>query len=420
MFKKLRQKFLILHMTIITLTMFLSFSFIYIETYQNIMQDLYQEINRLSTFHDYEEESNILPKAYPFFSIDELELDDTERAITLFMLLDDNGNIAGVDSRFSVDIELYYKISEIVTSNEEIIDTFRLEGNHWIYMKKPLLDYIFVSVMDISAQKNILRHLVFSFLIVGVGMLIVIFFISRYFAKRSIEPIQIAFIKQKQFVSDASHELKTPLASINANIDVILASPDSKVNEQKKWLDYIQSETKRMTKLTNDLLYLSKMDNKDFQISFSVVDFSEIVVNTVLIMEAVIYEGGFSFQANIEPNIKIYGNQEQLSQLILILLDNALKYTKPQGEIEINLTYKEGLINLSLKNTGTPIPEEDLDRIFDRFYREDASRERKTGGYGLGLAIAKAIVNIHGGNIKAQNKEGKYIIFTASFPKKKK
>jgi signal transduction histidine kinase len=233
--------------------------------------------------------------------------------------------------------------------------------------------------------------------------LIVIFFISRFFANKSIIPIKEAFDKQKQFIADASHELKTPLAVINTNVDVLLSNGEDAINTQSKWLHYIKSEVERMTKLTNDLLYLTQVNYSDIKMIYSDFNMSDTVESIILTMEAVIYENDILLDYSIEPNLTIYGNSEQIKQVVMILLDNALKYTDPNGNINLNLKREYSNIVLSLTNTGEGIPEEHLDKIFDRFYRIDKSRSRNSGGYGLGLAIAKTIVEQHGGKISVKS-----------------
>ena len=228
----------------------------------------------------------------------------------------------------------------------------------------------FLVVMDITAQQAILNNLIYTFMTVAGCMLIAIFFISRFFANRSIAPIQDSYEKQKQFVSDASHELKTPLTVINANLDVILANQESKVQDQIKWLRYIQSETQRMAKLTNDLLYLTRMDDKAIQMASSEFNLSDLTWNIVLTVEALIYEQGLTLETNIKPQVLAYGNPEQIGQVLLILLDNAVKYTNPQGTIEITLQEHDKQALLQVKNTGQGIAPAHLHRILDVYKRQ--------------------------------------------------
>ncbi len=413
MFKQLRNRFLMLHMVIITITMLLAFIVIYLITFQNIRWDIYREIDRVSDFH------GPLDKTPPDFlhSLKDFPQNPPERSVTFFILLDKEENIIAIHSRFNLESAFYTQATKKAMAHDKARGDFKLDGANWIYLKKPIPEGTFLVVMDITAQQAILNNLIYTFMTVAGCMLIAIFFISRFFANRSIAPIQDSYEKQKQFVSDASHELKTPLTVINANLDVILANQESKVQDQIKWLRYIQSETQRMAKLTNDLLYLTRMDDKAIQMASSEFNLSDLTWNIVLTMEALIYEQGLTLETNIKPQVLAYGNPEQIGQVLLILLDNAVKYTNPQGTIEITLQEHDKQALLQVKNTGQGIAPAHLHRIFDRFYRTDASRERTTGGYGLGLAIAQATIEKNSGHIQVHSKEGKFTVFTITLPK---
>jgi len=250
-------------------------------------------------------------------------------------------------------------------------------------------------------------------------MSIIIFLISRFFANRSIQPIKEAFDKQKQFIADASHELKTPLTVINTNVDVLLSNKDDLIHNQSKWLYYIKSEAERMNKLTSDLLYLAQVDYSDVKMIFSDFNLSEAVEHIILTMEGVVFENNIALHYDIEPNLIVSGNIEQLKQVILIFLDNAIKYTDKKGKINLVLNKAHNKINLSVTNTGKGIPEEHISKIFNRFYRTDKSRARDSGGYGLGLSIAKAIVEQHNGKISVKSIVDKETTFTIELPKNK-
>jgi signal transduction histidine kinase len=265
--------------------------------------------------------------------------------------------------------------------------------------------------IDVTAQQGILTNLIYTFAIVGLIMLIVIFFLSRYFANRSITPVKEAFEKQKQFIADASHELKTPLAIINTNTDVLLANREDTIENQAKWLHYIKSETERMSGLTNDLLYLTQIDDSRSSMIHAKFNMSDAVETIILTMEAVIFEKNISLDYSIEPQLMVHGNSEQIKQVILILLDNAVKYSRAKGSVNVSLKKQNNDVVLAVSNTGEGIAAEHLDRIFDRFYRTDASRARKHGGHGLGLAIARSIVEQHKGEIYARSVVGEGATF---------
>lgn len=214
--------------------------------------------------------------------------------------------------------------------------------------------------------------------------------------------------------------MKTPLAIINTNTDVLLANGEDTIQNQSKWLSYIKSETERMSKLTGDLLYLTEMDDAREGMIFTTLNASEAAENVILMMEAAIFEKQITLDYEIDPDVTVRGNSEQLKQVVMILLDNAMKYTEPKGSIHIELKRHHHDMTLSVTNTGEGIAPEHLDPIFERFYRTDASRARKHGGYGLGLAIAKAIVEQHKGKIHAKSVVKEHTTFVVQIPLERK
>lgn len=329
---------------------------------------------------------------------------------------DDQWKITDTHSRFDMEDTFYTEALQKVDQNkvgdsERQTGQFALDGTDWAYVVDPSGDGHMIVFIDVTAQQGILTNLIYTFAVVGLVMLIVIYFLSRYFANRSIAPVREAFEKQKQFIGDASHELKTPLAIINTNADVLLANQEDTIANQAKWLHYIKSETERMTGLTNDLLYLTQMDDSRSTMIHAKFNMSDAVESIILPMEAVIFEKNISLDYNIEPNLTVHGNSEQIKQVILILLDNAVKYSGPKGAVNVTLQKQNNDVMLAVSNTGEGIAPEHLDRIFDRFYRTDSSRARKHGGHGLGLAIARSIVDQHKGEVYARSVVGEGATF---------
>lgn len=391
MFKQLRNKFLILNLVIISVMMLAAFSSIYLITYNNVQRDIDMELNKLSGF---DKRPNLNPKDLPHSPANNFP---KERSVSFSLITDTEGSIISSFSVFDMDNEFYESAKDIALSKSSNTGKFKLGDYNWAFIKEQYVNGYRIVFLDITSRQNILTNLIYTFLIVALFMLIIIFFISRFFANKAIKPIKEAFDKQKQFIEDASHELKTPLAVINTNVDVLL-------NENKsKWLYYIKSEVERMTKLTNDLLYLTQIDSSNVKMLFSDFDLSETIENVILTMEAVIFENNILLDYDIEPNLLVHGNKEQIKQVIMILLDNALKYTNSNGKVNVTLKKQNNNIILSVTNTGKGISKEHLDKIFDRFYRVDKSRSRNSGGHGLGLSIAKAIIEQHGWKISAKS-----------------
>jgi two-component system sensor histidine kinase CiaH len=411
MFKKLRNKFLVINLVTISVMMLIAFSSIYLITYNNVHRDIDMELHKISEFNQKSKEIPKDPK--PNFDKDKSPQD---RSLSFNLITDKEGTIISSFSIFDMEEKFYEEAKKIALSKNGATGEFKLDGNHWAYIRDSYEDGHRIVFLDVTSAQGILTSLIYTFLAVALIMLIFIFFISKFFANKAIEPIKNVFDKQKQFIADASHELKTPLAVINTNVDVLLTNGEDNINDGSKWLYYIKSEVERMTKLTNDLLYLTQIDYSDINIIFSEFDLSEAVENVILTMEAVIYENNISLQYDIEANIKVYGNIEQIKQVVMILLDNALKYTNHKGSVNVTLKKYQSNILFSVINTGIGIPVECTDEIFDRFYRIDKSRARNKGGYGLGLAIAKAIVEQHKGRIAVKSVEDESTTFTVELP----
>ena len=236
--------------------------------------------------------------------------------------------------------------------------------------------------------------------VIGLFGIFIIYIFAKRISKIIIKPVENSFEKQKQFVSDASHELKTPLAVIEANADVL----QGKVGENK-WITYIQNEVQSMNKLVNDLLTLARMENtttannQDF-------DLSKEVQMTVAVFESMIYEKEIKLETNINENIHFNGEKEDIKHIISILLDNAIKHTEDNKKIIVNAQKEKNEIKIEVKNEGEPIPVEEQEKIFERFYRIDKARNRNEKRYGLGLSIAKEIIDKYNGTIKAFSKDG--------------
>lgn len=283
-----------------------------------------------------------------------------------------------------------------------------IDKNKYRYLLKynpPKNNYSIV-FLDRTLEISTINRLLFIFIIItGIG-LIFIFFISILLANWTIKPVVKAWDQQKQFIADASHELKTPLTVISTNTDVILSNSNDTVESQSKWLNYIKNETIRMTKLVNSLLYIAKYDANETKILLKKINLSNIISSICLQYEPLIYENNKKLITNIDNNITIMGDEDKIKQLLNILMDNALKYSLNNGIIKISLKKnKQSNVYITVSNSSETINKEQLNKIFDRFFRIDSSRNRKTGGSGLGLNIAKSIVEIHKGSINVMNKD---------------
>ena len=256
------------------------------------------------------------------------------------------------------------------------------------------------------------ENLIINSVVVGILLSILA---SYILSRKTLVPIAIAFEKQSEFVQNASHELRTPLTIIQAKQELLLTEPNSKIIDKTEDIALTLNETKRLTKLTKDLMLLAS-SNK-LVLDKEIVNVDELIENTAkpYIEIASLSEKEIKFDLKYEKDLEIDVNKIQ--QLLIILLDNALKYTESGDTIEIASFIKDGKCNIEVRDTGIGISDKGLKEIFNRFYREDAARNRETGGSGLGLSIADTIVKAHNGNIKASHNIPKGTIFTIRLPK---
>ena len=323
--------------------------------------------------------------------------------------------------RFDRDMNIVsvYNYSDDDLTSDDIINITnqynksysRIEDINLFFAKYVLLlnsrnELIIINIEDINSK--LLFSLELSVLIFAMLELLTIY-IVKILSNWLIKPVDEAFKKQKQFIFDASHELKTPISVIMTSAECLSKNP-----KETKWLNNIQSETERMNKLVLDLLNLAKYENSCENRILAIADLSKLVEKSVLTFESVIYDKGLKLKYNIDNNIKFKCVDEEIKQLIEILVDNAIKHAYDNSTIIINLTKRKDEISLVVKNRGTKIPKEEQSKIFERFYRSDNSRNRNENRYGLGLAIAKNIIANYNGKIHVECKNG-YTSFISTF-----
>jgi len=247
------------------------------------------------------------------------------------------------------------------------------------------VDGSYITIVDNSATNELLRENLMYSLILFILLEMLFLLISRKVTNWIAQPVAESFEKQKQFIADASHELKTPLAVIMASSEALESNPS-----ETKWLDNIKSESERMNKLIADLLDLAKSEAVDDKSQFAPASLSKIVEKSVLTFEGVMFEKGVLLSDEIEDGIELNMNEFKIQQLMSILLDNAVKHSEKGKTINVTLKREKGVV-LKVTNEGEGIPKGEEEKIFERFYRADESRNRNDNRYGLGLAIAKNI-----------------------------
>ena len=264
---------------------------------------------------------------------------------------------------------------------------------------------IYVVMMDNTLIDSSMKTLIMNTVVFGAVALIILFFVSLKASKEIMKPVEDTYQKQKQFILDAGHELKTPISTVNANAEILQREIGN-----NRWLDNILYENRRMKELVIGLLDLSRTEN--MEAVHTDVDFSRIVTGGILPFDSTAFERGLLLESDIEQDIHLEGDPNQLGQLVATLLDNAVSHAEKTqnanestGKILVTLHEEDKCAVLIVSNPGKEIPAEERNRIFERFYRTDSSRELN-GHYGLGLAIAKAVVTAHDGEISVECDKG--------------
>jgi signal transduction histidine kinase len=303
-------------------------------------------------------------------------------------------------------------------SQEELIHmakTFQAKGklegvaNHFRYRISENEDGLIICFMDYGFWEHQQYQMLIYSVLIGIGGMLVFTLIAVLLAGWLTKPVVNAFNKQKQFISDAGHELKTPLTIMKASLDILAAD-----NKDNKYFEYLEEENKRMTILVYDLLSLSNLENADERIDLEKINLSRVTEAVCLPFECVAYEAGLKFDLSVEEQLFIMGNDKQLTKMVEVMLDNAIKHTYAYGRVEVRLKKEKGRAVLQVMNEGEPIPEEERNRIFDRFYRGDKARNRNEGRFGLGLSIANTVAELHKTRINVDCREH-WIIFSVNF-----
>ena len=305
-----------------------------------------------------------------------------------------------------------YSEEELIAVAREILTGGGTSGRKgsltWIVSRRP--DYTLVALMDNTVSESGLNTLLRNVLTVGGAAMIALFLISLYLSAVIIRPLEENDRRQKQFISDASHELKTPAAVIGANAEML-----SREIGENEWLANIRYENERMGGLVRQLLDLSRAENADAPMEQA--DFSRIVTGEALVFETLAFDSGKTIRTDVEDGVLLTGNPAQLTQLVSILLDNAVRHGSG-GEISLTLKQQGHAAVLAVANSGEAIPPEKLEHLFERFYRADEARTDSGHHYGLGLSIAKAVTEKHGGSIAASCRD-EQVCFTVSIPVRK-
>lgn len=400
MIKQLKQKFIAIIFSILSLTLLIILSGVFVSTYFRNSTDRY------------------------------LALDDTL-----------NGNTRTIDRHFWTTKDKEFSNNTFLAEFNLLSQTVHASSSNWIFEDNTLIDMMNLSInskqqegilkqynvafkkqltptslkvafVDLTSSQELLRNTAISLLILFILVEFVLITIAYGLAIYLIKPVEKSIQQQKQFVADASHELKNPLTVINANTQILKRHPEDQIYSHLKWIENTETEVNRMSKLVSQLLFLAKSDAQNRENTHEIIDLSDTILGSALVYESVAFESGKQLEINVEPNLKILGNKDLIAMMTAALCDNAVKYCHTKGTITVNL---DAIGVLRVQNDSDPIPKEDLDHLFDRFYRREESRNREDGGYGLGLSIIQEIVLGHNGKISVDSKNNQ-TIFIITFP----
>lgn len=389
MLKQLRRKFVAVLMLVVMLLMAVIFGLIYRFTRINLENESMQSLQQLAGTPGFQQS----PRD---------EHNPNWRYFIMSTEPDGSIQITGTLSMDSYTQEELREIWNLATESQD--QTGVLEQYELRYLAhSPPMGRRMV-FLDISGQNMALESLRRVFVFVAVIMFGIMFGLSMLLARWMVRPVEQAWQQQRQFVADASHEMKTPLTVILTNAELLQVEGCSEQDRQR-FSDSILTMSHQMRGLVEGLLELARVDNGTVKTNLAPMMLSELMEDGILIFEPLFFEQGLTLNANVEPGLRCKGSVPHLRQVLEILLDNALKYTASGGCVEVTLKRQNGHASLRVAGPGQTISAADLKNIFKRFYRVDKARSRD-GSYGLGLSIAQGIVQEHGGRIWAESTDG--------------
>lgn len=417
MIKKLQKRFVIITMSLISVVLIVVFSSLILSLANRMQQDSFRNLDETYMRVHEPERVDISDnlKDLPDNKQDK-PFGEHSPFSTFFVTLDSTNTVTDiVDSKGD--------LNEATASQavKEVLNQEHLEG---VIQSLNLRYKIFehsegskeIGFIDISFEKSFVGQQILNYCLIGSGALIAFFFISLVLSGMAIRPVKKAWMQQQQFVADASHELKTPITVMLANTSILLSNKASYKSKDLKWILNIDTEAKHMKKLVEDLLFLARIDSQEKSKLHSRIDLSNTLYESVLPIEALMFEKNRKLKIDILPHIFINGDAGQIKQLVCILLDNASKYSYEDTTVTVTLRKENNKALLTVHNLSEPISKHNQQIIFDRFIRIDEARTRDQESYGLGLAIAKEIVLAHNGNIIVSSSKEKGTTFTIALP----
>ena len=399
MIRKLQLKFVAICMVLVTAVLSVVFGAVYMAMGQNIealsRQVLQRVIDETATSSDMSRPDISIniggdKVLLPYFTVVVQEQWDGTYVATV---------TAGTYANLNNTEELQDILTDCLSQNQAE-GVVREYGLRYLRQDNRLFGYKNIAFVDMSMEQATLQKMMYSYLQIALAALLLLLGVSVVLSRWATRPVEKAWRQQRQFLSDASHELKTPLTVILSNAEMLQSAPLA--DKPARWADNIRSEAGRMKSLVEEMLTLARADNMVRTAVMAEVSLTDVAGDCALAFEPVAFEAGKPLTYDIAPDITVEGDAVKLRQLIGVLLDNAIKYGAAGGTITLSVQKTGSSARLTVANPGEPIPAQQLSRLFERFYRADASRGEQSG-FGLGLPIASTIAAEHKGTLKAES-----------------
>ncbi len=399
MIRKLQLKFVAICMVLVTAVLSVVFGAVYMAMGQNIealsRQVLQRVIDETATSSDMSRPDISIniggdKVLLPYFTVVVQEQWDGTYVATV---------TAGTYANLNNTEELQDILTDCLSQNQAE-GVVREYGLRYLRQDNRLFGYKNIAFVDMSMEQATLQKMMYSYLQIALAALLLLLGVSVVLSRWATRPVEKAWRQQRQFLSDASHELKTPLTVILSNAEMLQSAPLA--DKPARWADNIRSEAGRMKSLVEEMLTLARADNMVRTAVMAEVSLTDVAGDCALAFEPVAFEAGKPLTYDIAPDITVEGDAVKLRQLIGVLLDNAIKYGAAGGTITLSVQKTGSSARLTVANPGKPIPAQQLSRLFERFYRADASRGEQSG-FGLGLPIASTIAAEHKGTLKAES-----------------
>lgn len=337
---------------------------------------------------------------------------DQVKHISVFFYEPDSGELSLLSKPLITDESALRTAAQRIEAAPESFGTLPEEGLY--FYKKYTEKTLKIAVADLRFIRNSELKMLAVLLLVFCGAMAFFYMISRWMAKLATQPLEASLTMEKQFVADASHDLKTPLAVILANTSILRRGKASSDRDTMQWIESTQAAAQNMQALIEEMLTLSDMEAPQHKVDMKTINLSDIAEMAALLMEPVAYEKQIAYETDIAENIHIWANEEYMRRILQTLIENAAKYEGTGGSIRVTLSASHGKAIFQVTNQTALISKEDLPYIFERFYRTDKSR--RASGHGLGLAIAKRMTELMNGKLEAASEEGRRTAFSAIFP----